>query len=593
MTKWVVKPLVPEPVYTDRAELLEYFYHAALEAAHRRTWSTMLLGTRRMGKTEIFKRVVNRLFFEQDPQAPHAVLPVYYSFSDKQTNRKEFALGYMKNFLYYYLAFYTRQPEIISYAPSIDELVGIARDAHALLPVPATIDRFFSLYDAIERDKEPEPEARAVEGPRRISDVDDTTIVMFLDEFQNTRLPQDGFDIVGCMQEAVESPTCPHFVTGSAMSILAREIIGRGALFGRFRNKPIKPMSAYWGAELALKAARYYHAEIPELMAPVIAERCGGNPFYINAVAQQAADRGESLENEEQLNRILAIDISSGFIWGELHDQVTRWIERLNEYKITKWVLYLSALEEAEKISIERIRQELKTREGLDVAVDVIRDVLVRLSRGDLVEYLELGGWFRKVSDPILLEFLKIWGRIEVAGHKEEKVQEDLRTRYALLKRRINEYKGYLAEVFMSQVLLSGQGKTLPGQYFHSQKDVTIPDLFSYVHHRMRLSSGPGREIDLIGAAAGQIWVCQSKWLARDKVNVKVAQELLAQADMVRQDDEITIISMTMWLFAATGLTAEAERLAQEHGILWSSIQDLNQLLNYLGLRQLPDLVSG
>jgi AAA+ ATPase superfamily predicted ATPase len=42
--------------------------------------STVLLGQRRMGKTEIFKRVVNRLFFEQDYQDPKAVVPVYYSF---------------------------------------------------------------------------------------------------------------------------------------------------------------------------------------------------------------------------------------------------------------------------------------------------------------------------------------------------------------------------------------------------------------------------------------------------------------------------------------------------------------------------------
>nr|VFK47449.1 MAG: hypothetical protein BECKTC1821D_GA0114238_104713 [Candidatus Kentron sp. TC]VFK60479.1 MAG: hypothetical protein BECKTC1821F_GA0114240_104614 [Candidatus Kentron sp. TC] len=46
-----------------------------------------------------------------------------------------------------------------------------------------------------------------------------TEIFKFLDEFQNTRLPQ-----------AVESPTCPHFVTGSAMSILVREILGHRLL---------------------------------------------------------------------------------------------------------------------------------------------------------------------------------------------------------------------------------------------------------------------------------------------------------------------------------------------------------------------------
>ena len=35
----------------------------------------------------------------------------------------------------------------------------------------------------------------------------------FLDEFQNTRLPHYDFDIVGFFHEAVESPTCLHFVT--------------------------------------------------------------------------------------------------------------------------------------------------------------------------------------------------------------------------------------------------------------------------------------------------------------------------------------------------------------------------------------------
>jgi len=43
-SKWVVTPLVPEEVYTDRHELLDYFYDAALETAHRRTMSTVLLG---------------------------------------------------------------------------------------------------------------------------------------------------------------------------------------------------------------------------------------------------------------------------------------------------------------------------------------------------------------------------------------------------------------------------------------------------------------------------------------------------------------------------------------------------------------------
>ncbi|MDM8525957.1 hypothetical protein QUF80_21495 [Desulfococcaceae bacterium HSG8] len=42
---------------------------------------------------------------------------------------------------------------------------------------------------------------------------------------------------------------------------------------------------------------------------------------------------GEVISDEDSLNNILAVDITSGFIWGELNDQVTRWIHRINEHK--------------------------------------------------------------------------------------------------------------------------------------------------------------------------------------------------------------------------------------------------------------------
>ncbi|MBF0233242.1 MAG: hypothetical protein HQK65_09410 [Desulfamplus sp.] len=45
----------------------------------------------------------------------------------------------------------------------------------------------------------------------------------------------------------MESPTCPHFITGSAVSILTQEILGRGSLFGRFDKEPIHAMTEYYG----------------------------------------------------------------------------------------------------------------------------------------------------------------------------------------------------------------------------------------------------------------------------------------------------------------------------------------------------------
>ncbi len=593
-SRWVVKPIVPEEVYTDREEFLNYFYNAALAAAKRRTMSTVLLGQRRMGKTEIFKRVVNRLFFEQDPKDPDAVVPVYYSFPEAPMGKKEFATQYLENLIRHYVGFRTARPELVRDGSQGKKLISLAEKAKSEFPFTRTLDLMIGKYISVTSENISLPHKTALETPRRISDIDDSTIVMFLDEFQNTRLPQHGLDIVGFMQEAVESPTCPHFVTGSAMGILTKEIIGRGSLFGRFDGETIEAMSGYWGKELASNAARYHNAEISRMMAPVVAERCGGNPFYINAVVRQAAKIGEPVSDENVLNKILAVDITSGFIWGELNDQVTRWIERINEHKITKWILYLSALEENEekdkknRLNLERIRKEIRAREGTDVPLETIRDVLIKLSRGDLLEYLEMGNWFRRVKDPILLEFLRVWGKIEVEGHDQRRVQEELAGEYGTYRRRVSEYKGYLAEVHMSQVLLDSQNKTLPGRFFNSPEDVRMPWRFYYVRHRMRIGPGKGCDIDLLGAAGSEKWVCQSKWVTGDKIGRGILEELAAQAEVVRRDMKPEVIRM--WIFAHEGLTGPALKFAEENGILWSSRREFDDLLVHLGLRVLPDL---
>jgi len=592
--KYVIKPLVPDDVYTDRAEFLDYLVHAAREAAHRRTTSTVLLGRRRMGKTEIFKRVINRLFFEQDPNDPHAVIPVYYSFKEEKTDRWEFAIGYVENILRWMTAFRLCDPKIIlTREITRHEIVPFIRSK---LEMTVGLDGALRQFESFQEKDITIPEEEAVIFPRRISDYDDITIVMFLDEFQNTRLPQHDFSIVGYMQEAVESPTCPHFVTGSAMTILSREIIGKRALFGRFDSEPIAEMTGYWGAELARKAADYYHADVAGLMAPVISDRCGGNPFYITAVVKQAAKTGVAISDEEALNRILAVDLSSGFIWGELNDQVNHWIERINEHNITKWVLYLSALDENTdesrrgELKLKRIQKQILEREGRQVSMETIRDVLIKLSRGDLVEYLELGGWFRKVDDPILLEFLKVWGSIEVEGRHAQEVQEELIRRYQKQERRFREYRGYLAEIHMSQILWNTRRKKLPGWFFNSTEDIQMPHMFIYIAHRHRLRSGKGQEIDVLGAAWGEQWVCQSKWVEGKKMGLNVLTTLWEQGEAVRAEKEPDAVRL--WLFAQEGLTPEAEVFAREKGILWSSRTEMDALLDHAGLRRLPMLTS-
>jgi hypothetical protein len=581
--KWAIKTVVPEEVYTDRQFFLDYFYEAAQKARTRRTMSTVLLGQRRMGKTEIFKRVVNRLFFEQDHLDPQAVVPIYYSFPDSFKDEWHFAREYVENFIRWYAAFRLRDKTLLL-EESVDRetLMTVIREK---IQITEGFQFSLNFLNSLFNKRITSPARVAVQHPRHVSDYDDTTIVVFLDEFQNTRLPQYQFDVVGYMQDAVESPTCPHFVTGSAMSILAREILGRGSLFGRFRSQSIEPLTAYWGTELTRKSSLYYNAQVSEEMAPIVCSRCGGNPFYINAVIQQAAEQQEVISNEETLNTLLAIDLSSGFIWNELSDQVTHWIERINDYGITKWILYLSALEEGNEIDIKRIQQELKERDNQAVSIERIKSVLIKLSRGDLIDYKEFGGWFGKINDPILLDFLKVWGRIEVEKQDRGRVRDELRQNYSNLKRQVSELKGYLAEVYMAQILLNAQRQSLPGEYFHQSEQVAIP-YFTYVRLRERLGPGLACEMDVHGGAGVEQWVAESKWIVGRKVGVKEVNQLLDKAEIVRKDREAQIVRA--WFFGHEGFTKEAQKLMQDKGVFWSTREDLNGLLDFVKLRRLP-----
>ena len=49
---------------------------------------------------------------------------------------------------------------------------------------------------------------------------------------------------------------------------------------------------------------------------------------------------------------------------------------------------------------------------------------------------------------------------------------------------------------------------------------------------------------------------------------------------------------MRLWFFSHDGFTEEAESLMREKGMLWSTWQDLDNLLKFVGLRQLPNIAD-
>ena len=97
-------------------------------------------------------------------------------------------------------------------------------------------------------------------------------------------------------------------------------------------------------------------------------------------------------------------------------------------------------------------------------------------------------------------------------------------------------------------------------------------------------------EIDVEAAAAKEHWICESKWWHGRKTGHNEVESLLRKAEALREAEGEGLETMRVWFFAHDGFTKEAEALMLEKGVLWSVRDDLNGLLQLVGLRQLPDI---
>ncbi len=82
--------------------------------------------------------------------------------------------------------------------------------------------------------------------------------------------------------------------------------------------------------------------------------------------------------------------------------------------------------------------------------------------------------------------------------------------------------------------------------------------------------------------------MAESKWHSQRQASSTEVHQLLSKAQVVKLDRDAEI--MRLWFFSYDGFSKPARDLMSEHGIFWSTQEDLNGLLDYLKLRRLPEL---
>jgi hypothetical protein len=580
---------VPADEFTDREEIIGRLTRMAALTPRDLTVSTAMVGRRRLGKTAVLEEVYNRLFWEQDQ-----VVPIYYPFEAGPVLSKEFARSYVVNFLKQYVAFRRKdhalaqaslEPgEIMPLVAALGEPELQKQAERFLKSLPSDPDQYFILETAIHFPRQ------LMESHRMgafMGEMAELPLFVMLDEFQEVMRIQreDGSPggAVGLYQWAVEGRKCPHIVTGSAVRLITQEVLGTGALFGRFDFIEFPPLEEVYALELVDRLAHKHGVQIEEPLAGHLVARCGASPFYINCVIRRAALMQPRIDSEEAVDDLIAYELTQGRIWRDWSGQLQKYFEEINTHLIAKTILFYAAQFGDQHIEPELVAEEVKRPR------EEVYRVLQQLAFAEMID--AGGGYiFHNLKDPLLREFIKVQYQLDVAMEPFQKVYRELRRELAHWKGKYADAVGALVEARIAALMNRFDGRQVPGRLFHGEREVELPK-FNVVYDTV--VKGPGkrmRQADLVGSwwsdGVESLWVVEIKHWAK-RVDAGIVQEFEALSQAVGQSARVPPARVVKWLVNAGGFTQGALEALKTHGIYSSGAVEINELLRMFDIERL------
>jgi hypothetical protein len=239
-----------------------------------------------------------------------------------------------------------------------------------------------------------------------------------------------------------ENYMAPMLVAGSAVTIMARDVLG-GGMNGRFHTIHLEPLSLEEGTELALRLARYRQIPTSLEAADFLSRLAGGHPYYITAVFQSEFP-DKDLTTPAGVEAAYEFEITHGRIrefWESHFKENVKYLDGDHQVKrilfyILRWESRLSPEEREKRVSL----QDRQIAEALGLEQEPTGDVLERLCRADVIE--SDWGAYRGLRDETLARCLRLRFEREIEEVTQAEVEAAV---VAELQARVQELEAELA----------------------------------------------------------------------------------------------------------------------------------------------------
>ncbi len=383
--------MIPEDQFFDRKEEIRSLLDRIIRLPDFPVQTCLLTGPRRVGSSEIIKRVYRELFIGQEK-----ILPFFYRFERTFQDPSSFVRDYLTTLIRQYIAFQDKKPSVL--LPEVVAFQTVERIA--LDRSDPGLDRLLSEYQEHLNNPDREGLARfALHAPRMLAENSTGYTCMILDHLH--LIYQMHWTSCAPLHElypeVMGHEKAPHLFTGSG-SLLIRNFLGQESMTGRVRCMHLSRMTSEKALETFMSLCERY--QVPTGIEAVKKElhRFHGTPFYMASVIRRGGEEGVSFTTADAIRDLYLEEISRGGIALYFDSLLNRCFKDPFEKRDAIRILTHQPLLSGGKCSIEEVAREV----SLDPLR--VRELTESLIPAGLLEgdYGMLAG----VQDPVLGDFL-------------------------------------------------------------------------------------------------------------------------------------------------------------------------------------------
>jgi hypothetical protein len=383
--------MIPEDQFFDRQEEIQSLLDRIIRLPGFPVQTCFLTGPRRVGSSEIIKRVYRELFLGQEK-----ILPFFYRFERTFHDPLSFVRDYLTALIRQYVAFQDKNPSVL--LPEVVAFQTVERIA--LYRSDPGLDRLLSEYQEHLNCQDREGLVRfALHAPRMLAENSTEHACMILDHLHLIYQMHwtSCTPLHELYPEVMGHEKVPHLFTGAGR-MLIRDFLGQESMTGRVRCMHLSRMTQEKALETFMSLCERYQVQTGIEAVEKELHRFHGIPFYMASVIRRGAEEGVSFMTADALRDLYLEEISRGGIALYFDSLLNRCFKDPFAKRDAIRILVHQPLLSGEKCSIEEVAR------GVSLDPLRVRELTESLIQAGLLEgdYGVLAG----VQDPVLGDFL-------------------------------------------------------------------------------------------------------------------------------------------------------------------------------------------